>query len=318
MNGTIEVIGVPFSLGGKKRGSDRGPDALVENGLLTCLSTLGYEVKYQPCESVSKYSEIFPPCDDGGTQIHSFDAVQSVTKLAGARVFACHRLGNFPLILGGDHSISLGTLPQFLDPSICRNRNVGLLWVDAHYDAHTESTTASLYANGLPFAYALGNGEASLACFTHTDDNFSEKKRLHFDTNLALHIGAGDSDCEDEEKTLLEFLSVRNISMQDIHQHGDMSFTLPLEQLLSRVDDLIVTFDLDVMHQNFAPAVSFQSKNGMSPNQAFLIADMIRKSGKLRQLEIVEYNPDFEIQELGVPITAEFVKNFLIHIPGEI
>ncbi|GEM_PF-3676150 len=314
MNRMIEVIGVPFALGGRIQGSAGGPDALMTYGLLSCLHSLGYQTNYCNLEQKSSFPEIFVPTPELRGKIYSERRVYEVAKLAGAKVFACHRVGNFPLVIGGDHSISLGTLPQFLEPSVRGERKVGLLWIDAHYDAHTELTTASHFANGLPLAYALGSGETMLGCYGGDVHDTLQKKRLSFDPHLVLHIGAGESDCEPEERALLELHNVRTVSMKDIHDNGEAMFIRPLLQLLDQIDELVVTFDLDAMKKDFAPAVSFQSKNGMNPHQAFLIADMVRKSTKLRQLEIMEYNPDFEIYENGNPVTAVFVKNLLAHM----
>lgn len=315
MKRVIDVIGVPFSLGGKKRGSQYGPDVLVHHGILSCIRSLGYQVSYQSCVNVSESQ-----CTQHvmGVNINFLNAVESMTKSAGARVFASHRVGNFPIVIGGDHSVSLGTLPQFLDPAISHERKVGLLWVDAHYDAHTEDTTTSHFANGLPFAYALGSGETSLACHTSCDNNIIGKIRLRFMSEFVLHIGAGKTDCEEEEILLLQSLGVRNISMKDMYDNGEEIFITQLEKLLRDIDDLIVTFDLDVMHRNFVPAVSFQSEHGMNPTQAFIIADMVRDSTKLRQLEIMEYNPDYEVYDQKKPISATFIMNFLDHILGKI
>ena len=312
MKRQMSVIGVPFALGGSESGPAKGPRALIAGGLLSDLNNLGYEATYVDTKAMSANPAIFAHREEGG-RMHSANAVREVTRIAGAHTFMAHRTLRFPLILGGDHSVSIGTLPQFLDPAITSSKKVGLLWIDAHYDAHTRRTSHSHYANGLPLASVLGRGDSTLFAYRMRVGK-ATPKRLSFSPRYVLHVGAGDSDCEPEESALLANLRVRTVTMRDIRNGGVDAFARPLEQLLKCVDHLIVTIDLDAIHQDYAPGVSFRSQHGMIPPEAFLIGDMIAKSGKLRQLEIMEYNPDFEVYLADQPLTQMFVTDFLSHI----
>ena len=100
--------------------------------------------------------------------------------------------------------------------------------------------------------------------------------------------------------------------MQDIHEKGSVVCHAPLSELLARVDDVILTLDLDAIRHDFAPGVSFQSKNGMLPSQLFPVLRELAVSGKLRQVEIMEYNPDYEKQNTNFsPVTAHLVFDIL-------
>ncbi len=312
MQRLMSVIGVPFALGGSEPGPAKGPRSFIEHGLLNDLRQHGYEATYLDIVAESANPSVFSHRETGGT-LHSANAVREITRLAGAHTFVAHRTGRIPLILGGDHSVSMGTLPQFLDPSITTSKKVGLLWIDAHYDAHTPKTSHSHYANGLPLASVLGRGDSTLGSYRNSEGN-QTLKRLRFSPRNVLHIGAGDTDCEPEESALLKKLHVGTVTMRDIRACDVDAFVGPLRELLGRVDHLIVTIDLDAIHQDYAPGVSFRSQHGMLPFQAFLIGDMIAKSGKLRQLEIMEYNPDFEVYLQDQPLTQMFVTDFLSHI----
>ncbi len=306
----ISVIGVPFALGGIEDGPYFGPGALFRSGILCTLDALGHESTYRSLGDAgnalvlsAEHRKRFPT-----GRIHYEHEVHEVCKLSGAAVFCAHRTGRFPLVLGGDHSISAGTLPQFLALPETQGRRVGLLWIDAHYDAHTDRTTHSHHANGLPLASVLGRGKRSLGVY---QSNARKSARVAFSPPLVLHVGAGYSDCEPEEIALMQKLNVQTLTMADLSEQLDVPvLKLAVEALLSRVDDLIITFDLDAVHEEHAPAVSFRSKHGMHPEQLFMIADLIKQSGKLRQLEIMEYNPDFEVVKDGVPVTASFVHAF--------
>ncbi len=206
--------------------------------------------------------------------------------------------------------MSIGTLPQFLDPALSAGRRVGLLWIDAHYDAHTPKTTHSRYANGLPFASVLGRGAKNLG--SYRCDVKGRKRRLCFHPRHTLHIGAGESDCESEEVALLEKLHVKRVTMRDIHHCGMPAIMEPLAHLLDDVDDVVLTLDLDAIRKDFAPAVSFQSKSGLLPSQLFPMLRLVAQSKKLRQVEIMEYNPDFEkFLVSGSPMTAHLVFSVL-------
>lgn len=311
MKKPIHVIGVPFALGGKMTGPALAPDALINHGLLSHLQSESKDVRYIDTKRSSDNQGMFTSTPVLEGDIYSVKAVCEVTRTAGAHVFAAHRVGALPLIIGGDHSVSLGTLPQFLDPTFSFRRKVGLLWIDAHFDAHTPKTSHSHFANGLPFASALGHGEPKLGCYTYAPRG-NRKRRMRFRPVYTLHIGAGESDCEPEEEALLLKLGVERITMLDIRHKGVVAFLNPLEQFLARVDDLILTVDLDAIQKDFAPAVSFQSERGLLPSQLSMMSNLIARSGKLRQIEIMEYNPDFELYtRSGSPITANLVFSLL-------
>lgn len=308
----ISVIGVPFALGGIEDGPYFGPSELFRTGLMRVLIEMGHEPAFHSLADESralalpKVRRLTHPRG----RIHYEPELHEVCKLSGAAVFCAHRKGHFPIVLGGDHSISAGTLPQFLAMPESVGRRVGLLWIDAHYDAHTDRTTYSHHGNGLPLASVLGRGKRSLGVYQ--TGATGKRERLAFDPSRVLHVGAGESDCEPEEAELLEKLKVQTLTMRDLSESSDVPILkLAVESLLARVDDLIVTFDLDAVHEDYAPAVSFRSKHGMHPEQIYLIADLIKQSGKLRQVEIMEYNPDFEKHENDKPVTAGLVHAFM-------
>ena len=299
----VDIIGIPFALGGSNPGPARGPMVLRDERIEERLQKLGHTTSFVDVREKTLLPEIFTATPILSSPICSENSVIDVSKISGAYVFRSLRLGHIPLVIGGDHSVSIGTLPQFLDPALSYGRHVGLLWIDAHYDAHTPKTSHSHYANGIPLATVLGRGSRSMGCYSRSDGG--RKKRLKFAPWNVLHIGAGSTDCENEEIELLDTLGVSRISMDDIHRDGIMRCIATLERFIHSVDDIIVTIDLDAMHKKFAPGVSFPSSGGILPGMVTMIAERVAKSGKLRQLEIMEYNPDNEEwDEAGNPKTA--------------
>ena len=315
MTRIIDVIGVPFAHGGATSGPMHGPESLMQFGLLPALAALARVVSYTDLSQLTEdQTTFFGPRIERG-RIHNEAALMEMSRLAAARVFVSHRLHKFPIILGGDHSVSIGTLSEYLDPSISSGRRVGLLWIDAHYDAHTDRTSRSHHSNGMPLATALGRGRRSLGHYRVVD---GQKQRLVFRPEDVLHIGAGEMDCEPEEEALLQKLSVKTVRMSDIHESGITAFVTPLQGFLDAVDDVILTIDLDAIRKDFAPAVSFPSEAGLLPSHLFMMARMIAQSKKIRQIEIMEYNPDVEqYANDGAPITAHLVFALLAQLLTE-
>ncbi len=309
MKTVVDIIGVPFALGGSDTGPARGPDVLLREGLSVHLGRCGHPTTYTNVRDACATPEIFTAEPVHSGRVCSGKAVHLMSKLVGAYTFKSLRLGHIPVIIGGDHSVSIGTLPQILDPALSGGRRVGILWLDAHYDAHTPKTTRSHFANGLPLASALGYSDKNMAVYSRGTAG-RRRKRLKFSPHNILHIGAGTSDCENEEIELLQRLQVKCITMEEIRSGCLGDWVDTLKCFLGAVDEVIVTLDLDAIRKDFAPGVSFPSNHGLLPSQMSLIAGCIAESKKLRQLEIMEYNPDHEQWDKdNFPITAMLVLN---------
>ncbi len=304
MNRPLTVVLVPFSGGGRDPGPQTGPDALVELGLLTCLSE-NHQVR---CRDVSRMYPSWPSRGMQPGRVFGADDVEAMSRLAGAEVFAAHRLSQVAVVIGGDHSISLGTVSQPHHPDLYPGSSVGLLWIDAHYDAHTISTTHSKYANGLPFAAALGRGSAWCASHMRTPRGW---RRLRYAPQDVLHVGAGELDCEKEEVQLLDELGVMRVTMHGVHTRGMAHLRSAVENFLQRHDKVVVSIDLDAIHSRYAPGVSFPNQTGLHPFHLGLIGEMVSSHGGLIQIEVMEYNPVRDIEQKTGILAIAILETFL-------
>jgi arginase len=227
--------------------------------------------------------------------------VAGVISSLAAQTFASLRVGHTPLILGGDHSVVVGSIGAALHPDLLCGKRLGLVWIDAHYDAHTGATTSSGHANGMPLASLLGRG---LRAFRAPIGN----RKVH--PRNVLHLGAGKADCEPEEIALIERLQVQCFTEEKIYRDSMIPVREAYDRLCERVDHIWVSFDLDVVNQYWAPGVAFPNKNGLSHHMLMLLVDHLAK-GKIIGADIVEHAPNREQYDAcGYPKTATLATEF--------
>src|SRR6185436_18412470 len=205
--------------------------------------------------------------------------------------------GQFPIILGGDHSIAIGSFAGVAAHFKKQDQTLGLIWFDAHADMNTPDTTPSGNIHGMPLAVLLGYGAPELLNI----GGFSPK----FDPRLCAHVGARDLD--PGERELIRKLGIRFFTMREIDERG----------LAACMDDAIaiatqgsggyaVTFDVDVLDPGDAPGSGTFVRGGLSYREAHLAMEKIAEGGGLRSLEVVEINTALDVNnrtaELGVEL----------------
>ncbi len=299
----IRILGVPLDLGQERRGVDMGPSALRAAGLNGAIRALGHTIEdrgnihvriaeEQPFgERRAKYlKEITEAC----TQVakHTRQALAD---------------GFFPLSLGGDHSIAIGTVAGVSKFFHDRSESVGLLWIDAHGDMNTPETSPSGNIHGMPFAASLGLGPEEL---TRIED-FSPK----VEAGKCVLIGARDLDAR--EQRIIRKSGVHVFTMRDVDEQGMRSVMEKSLALASRdAAGFMVSFDMDVMDPSEAPGVGTPVRGGLTFREAHLALEMIADSGKILALDVVEVNPIIDLMNktsiLGVGlITSALGKKIL-------
>jgi arginase len=203
-----------------------------------------------------------------------------------------------PLVIGGDHSIVVGSIAAALRST----SSLGLVWVDAHYDAHTAETSHTGNAHGMPLATVLGFGGR---CY----DAVLQGRSV--DPRHVLHVGAGSDDCEPEELELLDRLEVARFSDATLREIGWEPVFSFIEKLASSVEKIWVSFDLDAVRAEDAPGVYYRRKNGgLSRKEVLQLAYRLSATRKVVGADIVEMNFLRERVVNGRFVTAVLASEF--------
>jgi arginase len=267
----VVVIGAGLDLGAGRRGVDMGPSAIRYAGLQERIVALGREcLDWGDVEAgVAEATEV------GSPSARYLDAImQSCAKVA-ERVDEACRAGHLPLVLGGDHSVALGTLGGMAKA----NGAGGVLWVDAHGDMNRPETSPTGNVHGMPLAAALGAaGEA-----------FDTDSWPTPSVDRAALVGIRSLD--DGERALIEQLNVRVFTMSEIDRRGMEAVMVEALAFLDGTAFLHLSFDLDAVDPMYAPGVGTPVRGGLSYREAHLALELVAESGRIDSLELVEVNP---------------------------
>jgi arginase len=301
MDGSVRIIGVPMDLGADRRGVDMGPSAIRYAGLASALSDLGGDPTDAGDLPVPNAEERDPGAEEPETgRARYLRETAELTEVLAEAVAGTVADGDLPLVLGGDHSIAIGTLS-----GVSEDRSVGALWLDAHSDFNTPETTPSGNVHGMPLAAALGEG-----WFDDRDSrNWTRAPGLD-PGNVAL---VGLRSVDETEREALAASDASSYTMSDIDERGVTDvMSEALEVVSQRVDAIHVSLDLDWLDPRRAPGVGTPVRGGVTYREAHaameLIAERHREDDLLGSLELVEVNPILdehnETAELGVELAA--------------
>jgi len=274
----VTLIGVPLDLGAGRRGVDMGPSALRVADVHAKVAALGYDVTDSGDLPV-KIQETQGP---GDPRLKYLKEIVEVCGLLRDRVGEELVAGALPIVLGGDHSVAMGTLAGVSRHFRRREEMPGLIWFDAHADANTAETSPSGNIHGMPFAVALGYGSATLVHLA----GFSPM----VEASRAALVGIRDVD--PAERTTVKTSGVGAFTMRDIDERGMRSV---MEDAIARATagttGIHVSFDIDAIDPDFAPGVGTPSPGGLSFREAHLAMEMLCDTGKVVSADFVEVNP---------------------------
>lgn len=274
----LHIIGVSLDLGGNRRGVDMGPSAFRIAGLAERLTTLGVTVVDEG-DLVAPIPEVKSFGDPRKKYIKEIAKV--CDKLYKTSFGVLERDG-LPLVLGGDHSLAAGSVAATADFVRREEKPLGLIWVDAHGDMNTPSSSGSGNVHGMPLASLLGDEPAELSKI----GGFSPK------VNPAKTVLIGIRNLDAREKEIVRASGVHVFTMKDIDRSG---IALIVEQALDLAGTgtagIHVSFDVDVCDPTIAPGVGTPVKGGLDYREAHMVMEMVADSGLLRALDLVEVNP---------------------------
>jgi len=274
----IALVSVSIDLGAGRRGVDMGPSALRIAGITETIEALGYTVS----EIGTVTAGGFETTDRGETKTRFLEEIVEVGRQVGEMVSEGLANGCLPLILGGDHSLSVGSVGAVAQHFQARGGSIGVIWVDAHADMNRPETTPSGNIHGMSLAVLLGHGHARLV------ELFGATPAVRAENVSVL----GARDLDQGEKALLSELGVRVFTMSEIDERG---VGVCMEEALQRANDgtsgFHLSFDLDVLDPRVAPGVGTPVQGGLTYREGHLVCEKAARTNKLLSLEFVELNP---------------------------
>lgn len=291
---TVQIIGVPLDLGASRRGTDMGPSALRIAGLGSALRDLGYEV--------AREADIPAPAMETGTPEDlkarfKPQILEVCTELA-TQVKQTLDSGEFPIVIGGDHSIAMGTVSGVASHFQAQNQKVGLIWFDAHGDMNIPEISPSGNIHGMPLAHLLGNGDEDFKQI----EGFSPKVQP---SNVAL-IGVRDIDMS--ERNLIRESGIHAYSMREIDERGMASV---IKEALEFVNDgtagFHISFDVDGCDPSVIPGSGTLVPGGVNYREAHLMLEYCADDGRMSSLEVVELNPFLDHGNVSAERTLELI-----------
>lgn len=274
----VEIIGAPLDLGCNLRGANIAPATLRIAGLQEKLTALGIR-------SVDTGDVAVPLRETLGAEASAdkyLGQIAAVCEDLCARLEASLAAGRFPLVLGGDHSIAVGTINGAASYFRKQGGQLGLIWIDAHADMNTGATSPSGNIHGMPLSAVLGIGHERLV-------NIGGPGAGVRPENVAL---IGIRNLDEGEKAIVRQTGIRYYTMTDIDQRGMYAIISEAMDLLSRrCAGVHLSFDMDSVDPLWAPGVSTPVTGGLTYREAHLALEVVAARGLLRSMEFVEVNP---------------------------
>jgi len=290
---------MPLDFGASRHGSDMGPSAIRLAGIKEKLESLGHKT--------IEHNSIFNAAtkeytDPGNPKAKYLEPITNACINLAKEVEQICNDGDFPLVLGGDHSIVLGSLAGVAANAKTTNSRIGVLYVDAHGDFNTTETTPTGNIHGECLSASCGYGIPEL-----TNLYFEGRK---VDPKNVCFVGSRDLD--EGEKKLMKQAGVTVFTMSDIDRIG---FSDVVKQIIvffrSRVDQIHVSFDMDVLDPMFAPGTGIPLPGGLTSREALLLMEEVAATKMVKSAEIVEVNPILDVRNqtaiLAVSLAARLL-----------
>lgn len=290
----IDIIGVPIDLGADRRGVDMGPSAIRYAHLHQKLTELGYTLEDKGNIEVP----ILETCSITDPRLKYLDCIIPMGRRVAGAVATSIQNRRFPLVIGGDHSLSVGSIR-----GAAKHKKLGIIWVDAHADFNTPETTPSGNIHGMPLAALCGLGDPRLVSLWEETPPVVDPKRVAI-------IGARDLD--PGEKRNLRAAGVMVQSMEQIDRFGMVAaLEKAIDAATRDADGIYLSFDMDALDPRHAPGVGTPVPGGLTYREAHLVCEVVAETGKLIGMDLVEVNPILDVQNQTAMLGVEFIRSAL-------
>ncbi|MBB1249877.1 arginase [Rhizobium sp. G21] len=292
----VKLVGAPVQDGAGRKGCDMGPAAYRAAGLAESLTELGHQVvDTGDVKPMAPRQHSHP-----NTAIKKLDETIAWIEALDAAAFEASDDG-FPVFMGGDHSLSAGTVTGIARRAQAQGRPLFVLWLDAHTDFHTLDTTGSGNLHGVPVAYFTGQPGF---------EGYFPDVVAPVDPNHVSMIGIRSVD--PEERRLITAAGVDIVDMRMIDEEG---IAAPLKRFLKKVKDadglLHVSLDVDFLDPAIAPAVGTTVPGGATFREAHLVMELLHDSGLVTSLDLVELNPFLDERGRTAILMADLAASLL-------
>lgn len=289
------MIGVPLDLGASRRGVDMGPSALRIAQLRRALEEIGYAV-FDDGNLAVPQRETLPAA---GAELA---VITEVCRQLAQQTDAAMTAGEFPLVLGGDHSLSAGSVAGAATALARRGETMGLLWLDAHGDINTPATSMSGNVHGMPVAHLLGDGDHAMA-------HIASPSPAILPANMA-YIGLRDLD--PAERLAIQRYGIRAFTMRDIDERGLPAVMRDAIAHVSRdTHGIYVSCDADWIDPSEAPGVGTPVPGGATYREAHLAMELLADTGRLVGMDLVEINPVLDRANRTAELAVELIASVL-------
>lgn len=274
----VHIINVPLDLGASRRGTDAGPSAFRIAGLSRAVKKLGYHLTAETDIPVPAMESR----DTGNASARFKDEILAVCESLAAVSCQAMEDGELPLVIGGDHSIAMGTVSGISAYFRKQEQSLGLIWFDAHGDMNLPDTSPSGNVHGMPLAHLLGHGDADLSSVFGSHPAVKPE-------HVAL---IGIRDIDRGEREIIRKSGINAFTMRDIDEQG---MSAVAQQALAVVNNgtagFHVSFDLDGCDPSVIPGSGTLVPGGVSYREAHLLLELCAEDGRMTSLEVVELNP---------------------------
>jgi arginase len=294
----IEIIGVPVDLGAGRRGVDMGCSAIRIAGLEPRLEALGHKV----LDSGDIDVQIPETQRVGAGKLRYKQAILAQSDALRKRVEKSLGEGRMPLVLGGDHSLAIGSIAGTSNHFAREGEPVGLIWFDAHGDANTPDTTPSGNIHGMSLAVCLGMGDSELVNLGGRSPKIQARH--------AVLIGVRDLDPGEREN--LKRSNVHVYTMRDVDERGMRDVLDEATKIASDgTAGIHLSFDLDVLDPEDAPGTGTPVRGGITYREAHLAMEMLSDRAQVVAIDLVEVNPVLDTQNATAILAADLAESLL-------